>query len=92
MLTTTSGTAPAVSTADQARIAAALEASCAANTTRAYRSGWAAWQRLGKGGVGKTSWRRCARGDGRLQETGSVRRVVGDGTFPSGGRVLVRVA
>ena len=44
-LTTTSGNAPAVSTADQARIAAALEASCAANTTRAYRSGWAAWQR-----------------------------------------------
>ena len=45
VLTTTSGAAPAVSTADQARIAAALEASCAANTTRAYRSGWAAWQR-----------------------------------------------
>ena len=44
-LTTTSGAAPAVSIADQARIAAALEASCAANTTRAYRSGWAAWQR-----------------------------------------------
>ena len=44
-LTTSSGNAPAVSTADQARIAAALEASCAANTTRAYRSGWAAWQR-----------------------------------------------
>ena len=45
-LTTTSDlNAPAVSTADQARIAAALEASQAANTTRAYRSGWAAWQR-----------------------------------------------
>ena len=43
--TTTTGAAPAVSTADQARIAAALEASSAANTTRAYRSGQAAWQR-----------------------------------------------
>ena len=32
---TTSGNAPAVSTADQARIAAALEASCAANSARA---------------------------------------------------------
>ena len=42
---TTSGAASAVSTADQARIAAALDASCPANTTRAYRSGWAAWQR-----------------------------------------------
>ena len=42
---TTSGAAPAVSTADQARIAAALDASCPANTTRAYRSGWAAWKR-----------------------------------------------
>ena len=44
-LTTSSVVAPAVSTADQARIAAALEASCAANTARAYRSGWEAWQR-----------------------------------------------
>ena len=42
---TTSGAASAVSTAEQARIAAALDASCPANTTRAYRSGWAAWQR-----------------------------------------------
>ena len=42
---TTSGAAWAVSTADQARITAALNASCAANTTRAYRSGWSAWQR-----------------------------------------------
>ena len=42
---TTSGAAPTVTAADYACIAAALEASQAANTTRAYRSGWAAWQR-----------------------------------------------
>ena len=45
MLTTTTDQAPVVSGADAARIAAALEASQAANTTRAYRSGWEAWQR-----------------------------------------------
>ena len=41
----TPGAAATVSTDDQARIDAALEASRAANTTRAYRSGWVAWQR-----------------------------------------------
>ena len=39
------GAAATVTASDQARIDAALEASRSANTTRAYRSGWVAWQR-----------------------------------------------
>ena len=52
----TTGAAPAVSAADQARIAAALEASCAANTTRAYRSGGG---QLGSDGPPSTATRSC---------------------------------